>query len=229
MAGKSKADRIIDATLKLALKDGWTRLRLKDIATEAKLSMADLCKEFDSKVAILTGLMARTDAAMLDRLDSSSIDDPVELPRDRLFEAIMSRLEVLEPHKPALKAISADIRDTPADWAEICCSARRSQKWVLAATGLESQGIRGVLKINGLSLVYAQVLRVWLEDDDPGLARTMAALDRALRRGETALKRAETPMAMANAFMQFGRAICKNRKSPKNTSAEPSATGGSAV
>ena len=29
--------------------------------------------------------------------------------------------------------------------------------------------------------------RTWLKDDDPGLARTMAALDRRLRRGEQTL------------------------------------------
>jgi hypothetical protein len=28
------------------------------------------------------------------------------------------------------------------------------------------------------------VLRVWLKDDDPGLARTLAALDRELARGQ---------------------------------------------
>jgi hypothetical protein len=28
------------------------------------------------------------------------------------------------------------------------------------------------------------VLRTWVHDDDPGLARTMAALDRALARGQ---------------------------------------------
>ena len=36
-------------------------------------------------------------------------------------------------------------------------------------------------------MTYASVFGVWLEDDDPGLARTMAALDRRLRRGERAI------------------------------------------
>ena len=34
-----------------------------------------------------------------------------------------------------------------------------------------------------LALLYASVLRTWLDDDDPGLARTLAALDRGLARG----------------------------------------------
>jgi hypothetical protein len=32
--------------------------------------------------------------------------------------------------------------------------------------------------------MFASVLRTWFHDDDPGLARTMAALDRALARGQ---------------------------------------------
>jgi len=33
-------------------------------------------------------------------------------------------------------------------------------------------------------VLFGSVLRVWVNDDDPGLARTMAALDRALGRGQ---------------------------------------------
>ena len=43
----------------------------------------------------------------------------------------------------------------------------------------------------GLASVYASVFRTWLDDDDPGLARTMAALDRRLRRGERTYARIE--------------------------------------
>ena len=32
-------------------------------------------------------------------------------------------------------------------------------------------------------------MRVWLDDDDPGLARTMAALDKRLREAERAVMR----------------------------------------
>jgi hypothetical protein len=33
-------------------------------------------------------------------------------------------------------------------------------------------------------VLFASVLRTFIHDDDPGLARTMAALDRALARGQ---------------------------------------------
>jgi ubiquinone biosynthesis protein COQ9 len=33
-------------------------------------------------------------------------------------------------------------------------------------------------------MLFASVLRTWVDDDDEGLARTLAALDRALARGQ---------------------------------------------
>jgi hypothetical protein len=34
-----------------------------------------------------------------------------------------------------------------------------------------------------MACLYADVVRVWIDDDDPGLSRTLAALDRQLARG----------------------------------------------
>ena len=57
----------------------------------------------------------------------------------------------------------------------------------LRAAGISAEGLEGQVRAAGLAAVYASVFRTWLSDDDPGLARTMAALDRRLRRGERTL------------------------------------------
>ena len=54
-----------------------------------------------------------------------------------------------------------------------------------------TDGATGGLRVTGLATVYASVFRTWLQDDDPGQARTMAALDRRLRRGERTLRNVE--------------------------------------
>jgi hypothetical protein len=41
-----------------------------------------------------------------------------------------------------------------------------------------------MMRAQGLAVLFAGVLRTWVNDDDEGLARTMAALDRALARGQ---------------------------------------------
>jgi len=62
--------------------------------------------------------------------------------------------------------------------------AVRSQQWMLTAADIAAAGPRGMLRAQGLAVLFASVLRTWADDDDPGLARTMAALDRALARGQ---------------------------------------------
>ena len=45
----------------------------------------------------------------------------------------------------------------------------------LQAAGIDHDGAALVLRQLGLAALYNQVFMIWLEDDDPGMARTMAA------------------------------------------------------
>jgi hypothetical protein len=62
--------------------------------------------------------------------------------------------------------------------------AVRSQSWMLEAAGIGASGPRGALRAQGAALMFARVLSVWIDDEEPGLDRTMAALDRALASAE---------------------------------------------
>jgi hypothetical protein len=53
--------------------------------------------------------------------------------------------------------------------------------------------------------LYASVLRTWVDDDDPGHARTMAALDRALSRGQQCA-------AMLDGIMAIAERLCGGRR-----------------
>ena len=59
---------------------------------------------------------------------------------------------------------------------------RRSMRWMLEAADLSSGGLRGELRVNALYALYLTMLRVWLHDDSDDMARTMAVLDRRLKR-----------------------------------------------
>ena len=87
------------------------------------------------------------------------------------------------PYKPALKSITATWPTDPA----LLRALSLSQAWMLRAAGIPAEGLEGQVRSVGLGALYASVFRTWLQDDDPGLARTMAALDRRLRRGESTL------------------------------------------
>ena len=55
---------------------------------------------------------------------------------------------------------------------------------MLEASGIGAGGPVGRLKAKGLAAIYLVTLRAWLHDDTPDMARTMAVLDRSLRRAE---------------------------------------------
>jgi len=83
-----------------------------------------------------------------------------------------------------LRRISADLCCRPGEAAPLLCSSLASQYWMLAGAGAKLVGLGGALRVTGLGAIYGKTFRVWLDDATPGLDRTMATLDRKLRKGE---------------------------------------------
>lgn len=216
-------DAIIAAMLALAADEGWRGLTLSAIAREAGLSLADLREHYATKAEILADFMRRTDQDVLRRLEREEL---AESTHDRLFDVVMMRLEALRPHKAALRNIVRELPETPADWAALTCSGFIAQRWMLAGAGLETPGSRGIARVAGLGLVYGRILRTWLREDDPGMPRTMAQLDRLLRRGETTLRRLETPIALCSALFGFARTVTGEARKAR-ARRRPRAAGGS--
>jgi hypothetical protein len=96
----------------------------------------------------------------------------------------MRRIEVLAPHKDAVRSLIRSASFNPGLALALNGLAVRSQQWMLSAADISASGPRGMVRAQGLAVLFASVLRTWVNDDDPGLARTMAALDRALARGQ---------------------------------------------
>src|SRR6185437_11705107 len=80
----------------------------------------------------------------------------------------------------------------PAEAAQLIPSSLAAQYWMLAGAGAKLDGPGAGLRVAGLASIYCKVFGVWLDDDTPGLDRTMAALDRRLKNGEEWLARGES-------------------------------------
>jgi AcrR family transcriptional regulator len=183
-------DRLVAAALRLAAERPWGSVGLVDIAEAAGVTLADLRTVAAGKGDILACYTRSIDAAVLEKARARPAGQSA---RDTLFEVVMSRFDAMQPHKAALRSIAAD---QGPDLAMIR-GVLASQHWMLAAAGIDSGGIGGGLRLSGLAQVYWTVFRIWLEDDDPGLARTMAGLDRRLRSGERTLGMIEDVVAGA--------------------------------
>jgi hypothetical protein len=55
---------------------------------------------------------------------------------------------------------------------------------MLETARISSSGMKGLIRTKGLAAIYLATLRVWLKDDSPDMAKTMASLDGYLRRVE---------------------------------------------
>ena len=176
--------RYISAALALAAEKPWAEVTLAEIAARTGATLVGLKGQFASKAEILQAFIGLVDDEVLSRAPAR---EEGQASRDALFEVVMSRFDVLEPWKPAIRSIVRAGVPEPSQMLGMLASNR----WMLEAAGIGSGGLEGAARTAGLAAVYAAVFRVWLDDDDPGLARTMAALDRRLRRGERAMQRTE--------------------------------------
>jgi AcrR family transcriptional regulator len=180
-SGKPARERIIDALMALLTQKPFEQIGLAEIAETAGVTLADLRGEFGSPLAILCAQIKETDRAVLAGGDG---DMDEESPRERLFDVLMRRLELLSPHREAVRSLMRSALYNPGLALALNAQGVRSQQWMLTAAGISASGPRGMLRSQGMACLFANVLRTWIDDDDPGLARTLAALDRELARGQ---------------------------------------------
>src|SRR5271156_67659 len=174
-------DKIIAAFLGLLAEKRFERIGFADIAEAAGVSLVELRGEFASTLAILAAHIKAVDRAVLAEDSSDMAEEPA---RERLFDVLMRRLETLKPHREAVHSLLRSARRNPPVAVALNGLSLRSQQWMLTAAGIGASGPRGAIRAQGLAVLFASVLRTWVNDDDPGQARTMAALDRALGRGQ---------------------------------------------
>ncbi len=177
----SEREKIVAALMALLAETPIEQIGLADIAKEAGVSLPQLRDEFPSKLAILAAHIKAIDRAVLAADSSDMADEPA---RERLFDVMMRRLEILAPHKDAVRSLIRSAGRNPGLALALNGLAVRSQQWMLTAAEIGASGPKGMVRAQGLAMLFGSVLRTWVRDDDPGLARTMAALDRALARGQ---------------------------------------------
>ena len=216
----SKRSKAVRAALDLAKDRSWGDITLADIAQAGGLDLADLRREFSCKSDIVRAFQKEVDAEVLAKAKPAGES---QTPRDRLFDMLMTRFEVMQPYKPALKRISSYLCCRPGESAALLCSSLASQYWMLAGSGAKLDGPGGALRVAGLASVYAKVFQIWLDDSSPSLDKTMAALDQRLARGERVLSAVDQACAdlcrLACAFMPRG---WKDDRAPPSAEPGPS-------
>ena len=196
--------RIVEALMALAAERRWEDVTISDVAARAEVSLSQFRDCFPSKGAALGGF-----ARMIDKkvLDGTTVELADESARDRLFDVLMRRLDAMAPYKEGVRGIAEWARRDPVSALPLNSVALNSMRFMLEAAGLDSEGPLGAVKLQGLALAWGRVLDVWLDDHEPGLDRTMAALDAELARGGRILARLDDAWRMAGPLRALGRAV----------------------
>jgi AcrR family transcriptional regulator len=201
-------ERIVQALMRLASDRPWNDIEVTDLAEEAGVTLAEFRDHFPSKGAVLGAFSRMIDKQVLETPSEDLAGEPA---RERVFDVMMRRLDALAPYKSALRRIAYAVRMDPMALAALNRLALNSQRFMLAAAGIATEGPLGLLKLQGAAIVFANTLETWFDDDDPTLARTMARLDRELRRGERVIERAEDFRRLTAPLRALGQAFFDGR------------------
>jgi AcrR family transcriptional regulator len=201
-------ERIVQALMRLASDRPWNDIEVTDIAEEAGVTLAEFRDHFPSKGAVLGAFSRMIDKQVLETPSEDLAGEPA---RERVFDVMMRRLDALAPYKSALRRIAYAVRMDPIALAALNRLALNSQRFMLAAAGIATEGPLGLLKLQGAAIVFANTLETWFDDDDPTLAKTMARLDRELRRGERVIERAEDFRRLTAPLRALGQAFFDGR------------------
>ena len=170
--------KIIEAALKCALEVGWRNVSLQMIAATAGISLGKLYVNYPSKTAIVAAIMDETTSAVIDRTELSTLAEPTH---DRLLDTILRRFDSMEVHKAAITSILRDTMFDPLGALSLFPRFLNAMTWTLESAGVGTAGLTGKLRVKGLATIYLAALCVWIDDDTPDLAKTMAFLDRRLK------------------------------------------------
>lgn len=167
------------AALTLAAAGPWREVTLVKLADQSARPVSDF---YGASIGEAVDCVEEAfDRAIADNTDAL---DPGQSVRDRLFELIMRRFEAMEPHRAAVLAMEQGVDRDPTLMAAAHQRSVRCARWVLALAGLEADGMTGQARAQGLGVIIGQARAAWRGDDAGDFAKTMASLDRNLRRAE---------------------------------------------
>jgi len=167
------------AALTLAAAGPWREVTLVKLADHSARPVSDF---YGASIGEAVDCVEEAfDRAIADNMDAL---DPGQSVRDRLFELVMRRFEAMEPHRAAVVAMEHGIDRDPTLMAAAHQRNVRCARWVLALAGLEADGMTGQARAQGLGVIIGQARAAWRGDDAGDFAKTMASLDRNLRRAE---------------------------------------------
>lgn len=160
---------------------GWRTTTIEKIARQAKISLDRAAAIFPDPYALAQALADDIDRRTTDMLGAVDVTLPL---RDRLFDALMTRFDVMQQDRAALLAIMEGAQSDRRLALQGVKSAHAAMRQILLRCGMPMKETKDRWLLFGLMALYARGLCVWRRDVSHDLSATMAALDRMMDRVE---------------------------------------------
>ena len=171
-------NEVIQGALNLAADKNWSDVSLQDIAKLLSSDIEIITALFPNKNDIIAAYARQIDLRLHDEFEGQG--DNSESPRDRLFDIMMERFDILNENRAAVISVINSITLNPRDALDSLSFTCRSTTTMATLAGMDVNGWKGALVITGLSGLYIKTLRDWVADDSEDMAATMASLDKGL-------------------------------------------------
>jgi hypothetical protein len=173
-----------EACLDFIAREGWKNFSFAKVSQDSTIPLDVFHAHFSSPTDVMVHLFQRIDQEVLKQLDSFEGLSP----KDALFDILLTRFEVSQPYKPILKRFWEEGIWSPTELPTFACQGFSSMAWMLEAAGLDSRGLAGLMRIQGLTTLYLLTLKTWLTDESRDLGKTMVFLDKGLVKLERAAR-----------------------------------------
>lgn len=172
--------KLLRAALSHVAFDGWTRAAIRAGAADLGLDEVAARNAFPGGPAeMVEAFSAETDRQMLIKLEAMKL--PAMRGRDRIAAAVRMRLELLAPHREAVRRSLSFLALPPnVPLATKCLYRTVDAIWY--AAGDTSTDYNFYTKRFLLAGVYSATVLFWLNDHSEGCADTWAFLERRIDR-----------------------------------------------
>lgn len=183
--------RLVGALWQVVAEHGWDGLTMRRVAAAAGMPPEELRRRCPGRLDLLRLHGLAMDRAVL----AGTVPDQDGLARDRVFDALMRRIDAMQPHRAGILRLFEDLQQDPLLALMLLAELPRSMAWMLEAAEIGTGGAPGLARTKGLTAVWLATMRTWMRDENPDLGATMAALDRALDRAEQVARTLRLPPA----------------------------------
>ncbi|MCQ8279547.1 TetR family transcriptional regulator [Acetobacteraceae bacterium KSS8] len=179
---------LIRAAMARAEAVGWRRVTIVEAARQAGLPLDEARARFPARATVLLRLGLLADrAALVDEGTTGTV-------REQLFDTLMRRIDVLQQYRGGMQSVLRALPFDPPLALLISAATLDSMRWIGAAAGVDTSGVMGAIRAQGLLGVWLHTVRAWDKDESEDLSATMAALDTALDRADRLARLSERPL-----------------------------------